>query len=645
MKNAAIAFALGMLLLNFDPRTGITSYQDVPTDDAQPAPSTATSFAPAPVAPSPTSPAQGYSQSDFYGLTSNLGWDAAGGSKGFDMPLYAINPRTGQPEMVQVVTVPGENGFFDAQQTYYFPSDGTLPGDASQGFAGGHSYGNDRNTILEPGIIAGLSAISGGMFGPALAGATGMGTAASTGAVAGATGGGIASSGDPQAIAQGAVVGGLGGGVASGVSNFAGGGMLGATLGGLAGGGLGSLANGGDVGQGALLGGLTSGAARGAGELYADFTAPPAPPTDTAFTDASTVFDPLKRGMFSMPPAVFDDPAILASADNGIATDVAPGLLADATVPPSMPPAILDTGGAGMMPAAVPPADPTFGGALTQTAPGVYSVPPTDAQLREQKVAKAAATAEKLGKLGAALAQMHEGRGQPADAPQRQDGQSDDAYAQTLVQYANLDPQTLADAGLTPGTPEYYQFVMDQMDSIINQTTGGVDVDSADLAAQLRGKTREELDALDRALYVRGQMGQLLGAGKYTDPFTGVSEQVIAPNGQRVQPSVAAYQRGLARSANELAGLQPEDARRFVGGMLDRNPDLFGMQASHDARMLDEILSQQDYDDPMKRRQRGMFGDSAYLQSQLGGLSDNDLAALLGNTRDPRAALEALLGR
>ena len=283
-------------------------------------------------------------------------------------------------------------------------------------------------------------------------------------------------------------------------------------------------------------------------------------------------------------------------------------------------------------------------GDLNGPGPSEQPKPPTEAEQRAQQAAK---YAERIAKFGRALAQLHDGQGQPEDAPQRQDDQSNADYSQTLVQYANLDPQALADQGLTPGTPEYYQYVMDQMDAIINQVTNGVDENGKDLAQQLRGKTREELDALERALFVRGQMNQLMGSGHYTDPVSGTGQDVVAPKGKQVNPALAAYTTGLARSADELARMTPGEASRFIGGMLDRNPDLYGMQARADARGIEEALAQQDIFDPMKRRSgAGMSPD--YWRALLDEMSPQQLWALLQSFEsDPdrgRAALAQLVG-
>lgn len=192
----------------------------------------------------------------------------------------------------------------------------------------------------------------------------------------------------------------------------------------------------------------------------------------------------------------------------------------------------------------------------------------------------------------------------PADAPQRGEDTTDEQYAEQLAQYANLDPATMAEQGFVPGTPEYYEHIMGQMDSIINQVIDSAD-DPEALAAQLRAKTGEELLALERALFVRGQIGQLMGSGTYVDPLTGLDEEVIAPDGEMVNPGRAAYQRGLARSADKLGRLRGGSARDFIGGMLDRDVDFYGMQERADERS--ELEEQYMLEDERKRR-RGMFG-------------------------------------
>lgn len=192
--------------------------------------------------------------------------------------------------------------------------------------------------------------------------------------------------------------------------------------------------------------------------------------------------------------------------------------------------------------------------------------------------------------------------GSPQDAPQRAGGQSDQQYADQLANYMGLDAETMAGYGLMPGSPQYYEYIMAQADTIIDQVLAGVDVDSADLAAQLRGKTAQEMQALQRALYVRGQMQTLVGSGSYADPVSGREEEVISPDGM-FNPGMAGYQRGLARNVDTLAGLRGVEAADYLDTLLGRSPDMYGMQAAADAQYQQALLEQQE--DP--RRRRGMF--------------------------------------
>lgn len=229
----------------------------------------------------------------------------------------------------------------------------------------------------------------------------------------------------------------------------------------------------------------------------------------------------------------------------------------------------------------------------------------------------------------------------PAGAPTRQEGQSDEQYAQSVVDYVNsvltglvggggnngfdsnegqgrdynagvklppglvdLSAQHLADLGLKPGTPEYYEYIMSQFDDVIGRLLNGTDPNDAKFSSQLRAKTRGEQEALYRVLYARGVLDQLMGSGRYADPFTGREEDVIAQDGQTFNPSTGAYQRGLARSVDEMRGMSPQELRRYIGGMLSRNPDLFHMQAAQNARRAMEAYAADSGDefDPLKRR-------------------------------------------
>ena len=277
----------------------------------------------------------------------------------------------------------------------------------------------------------------------------------------------------------------------------------------------------------------------------------------------------------------------------------------------------------------------------------------------------------------------------PQGAPAREKGQSDAEYSQALVNYLNtalagsvalgrgdpegeakgegegegkgrvevapgisidLSSQHLADLGLTPGSAEYYDYIMSELDAVLSRLLNGLDPDDASFGSRVRAKTRGEMDALLRVLYVRGVIGQLMGSGRYADPFTGIEEDVIAPEGKQFNPAMGAYHRGLARSVEDLRAMGPQEARRYLGGMLDRKPDLYNVQAKADARRIRQILASLGYGDaaagnPMKKRQRGMLGESNFLQSELGQLSERELQAVLGDAEDPQAALQALLNQ
>jgi hypothetical protein len=250
-------------------------------------------------------------------------------------------------------------------------------------------------------------------------------------------------------------------------------------------------------------------------------------------------------------------------------------------------------------------------------------------------------TAGKALKIGNMLAQMNEGA--PADAPQRAEGQSDADYAQALATYIQVDAQALADLGLAPGTPEYYEYLMSQLDATVTAMTQEIDVNAADLQQQLRGKTDAELTALRRALFVRGQLEQLMGSGTYTDPFTGRAEEVIT-NGRQVQPGVAAYHRGLGRTIGDFADLAPRDRQQAFGDFLGRDTDIYGMQARADARA-EKVAQAQALFEDMKRR-RGMFNQSqAFPEFSLGTTGDPELDAIFGLGYGEDPALRMMFGQ
>jgi hypothetical protein len=219
-----------------------------------------------------------------------------------------------------------------------------------------------------------------------------------------------------------------------------------------------------------------------------------------------------------------------------------------------------------------------------------------------QEAPEPTVTGEQLRGYAKAAQKIYDMLGEPEGAPARREGQSDDEYAQGLGDYLGLDAQAMADAGLQPGTPEYMEFILAQADYVIQSVIGDVDVDSADLAAQFRGKTEAEMQQLRRALYVRGQMEQMRGAGRYEDPFTGVEQEVVGEG--MFDPNVAAYQRGRAQDVESLAGMGGGEAVSFLDEILGRRGDPFGMQASADERYEQDRLRLPEED---LRRRRGMF--------------------------------------
>lgn len=259
-----------------------------------------------------------------------------------------------------------------------------------------------------------------------------------------------------------------------------------------------------------------------------------------------------------------------------------------------------------LMPPAIPEEDPTFEGELTETEPGTFEpTPPSPAPEPTitgkdlQRYARAAKTLYDMlgGREGGA-----EGSYAPEDAPTYDEAESEEQYSEELAQYLALDPASMAEAGLEPGSPEYLEYILAQADSVIDQVLEGVDVDAEDLAAQLRGKTQKELQQLQRALYVRGQLELLMGSGTYSDPVTGTQEEVLGDG--MFNPGVAAYQRGRARNVEELAGLRGRDASDYLSALLGRSPDLFGMESARQERL--ELARRNEQEDDLRRR-RGMF--------------------------------------
>jgi hypothetical protein len=325
---------------------------------------------------------------------------------------------------------------------------------------------------------------------------------------------------------------------------------------------------------------------------------------------------------------MFSQPVQVAQADPSAVTDIAPGMLTPqsnfGTMNASVDaPAWMKTGPTLAGPASVvgPEGTSTYvGDPTTAAAAGASWSPPSleqalnpsltmpDAAPLQQQPAKKDITAQdvqRYAKIAKSVADVV-GASKPQGAPERADGQSNEEYASSLAQYLNLDAQAMADQGLTPGSPEYMDYILQQADSVIAQVLGDANPDSADFAAQLRTKTAQEMQQLTRALYVRGQLDQMMGAGHYTDPFSGATQDVIGSG--MFNPHVAAFQRGKAQDVTNLAGLRGNDALSKIQGMLGRNSDLWGMQGAADARFDQAKLAEEQQQQDELRRRRGMFG-------------------------------------
>jgi hypothetical protein len=272
-------------------------------------------------------------------------------------------------------------------------------------------------------------------------------------------------------------------------------------------------------------------------------------------------------------------------------TGLASTVLEDGTIVPYVDPAattttlneVLGTGG-----------NATASGGSTAEEPAPSEAPVVEAPTTGDKIAKYVKLAEATKELL--------GGDNSSDAPERAEGESDGEYASKLVEYMGLSNEEMAEAGLEPGSPEYMEYILEQADAVIAQITEGLDVNSEELSQQLRAKTEEELQQLQRALYVRGQLDLIMGSGTYTDPFGGAEEEVT---GKGFNPHVAAYQRGIARSTGTLAGMGGDDGLNYLNELLGRDVDVFGMQGQQDAAF--EQAKRTD-EDERRRRRGGMIG-------------------------------------
>ena len=282
---------------------------------------------------------------------------------------------------------------------------------------------------------------------------------------------------------------------------------------------------------------------------------------------------------------------------------------------------------------------------------------PAGDQSKGMSATDALSAAQRVAGLAKQVAALIGDDGQKAAAqeqrPAREQGQTDREYAQEVadwaVKYLDIDSAAMAKAGLQPGSPEYLNFILEQANSVISQifSKGGLKEGETvqDLQTQLGDLTKSELRQLDRALFVRGELGKMMGAGDYFDPFSGRTERVEGAG--QFNAGRAAYQRGVARSVDELAGLRGSDARQYLGGMLGRKADLYGLQATADANMLRARLLADEGVSDEERRRRMAAADKGDWASAFGDAQNLNADALFYgvDTKGAQAALmQAIFG-
>lgn len=318
-------------------------------------------------------------------------------------------------------------------------------------------------------------------------------------------------------------------------------------------------------------------------------------------------------------------------------------------IDPAMLNAILSN--QGMLQPQAPVGGSSMAGVETQEPTAAVQEAPTDTVTRYARYAK------KVYDAYTALA----GASQDAPAfemPERDESQSEEEYLEEVgnyaVEYLSLDPDAMREAGLTPGTQEYLDYILEQADAIIAAVFGenpeavldGATVE--DLQAAVRDLAAEESQQLLRALNVRGALGQMTASDTVTDPFTGIGEETGALPGEEVSGAIAGQQRGYARSLKNLLGMPSGEAAEALRGMLGRDIDLFGLQGSADARALAAQLAETDESDEGKRRRGMIGGDAAFWDDLLSKMDPRQLQQLLaqfGDSKRQGAAVDTLMGR
>jgi hypothetical protein len=251
-----------------------------------------------------------------------------------------------------------------------------------------------------------------------------------------------------------------------------------------------------------------------------------------------------------------------------------------------------------VLPAAMPTADQwLFDPTLLQSAPPATMEQPEPESILDQAgryasyAAKAYDVYQKLNPKGAPIEEF---------APPERGDLSDEEYnsllSQSAIDYLGLDPQSMAAQGLTPGTQEYLDYILEQADALIAAAFGGdptalLEGESVEaLQAALRGKTDEEMQALIRALNVKGVLGASGYSASAIDPFTGLTQELGPLAGSVTDPSRSAAMRGYAGMFGDIARMTGPEARMAFRDFLRRDVDLFDLRKASEDRRLAGML-------------------------------------------------------
>jgi hypothetical protein len=183
---------------------------------------------------------------------------------------------------------------------------------------------------------------------------------------------------------------------------------------------------------------------------------------------------------------------------------------------------------------------------------------------------------------------------------------------QSAIEYLGLDPKSFEAQGLMPGTQEYLDYILAQADAIVAAAFGGdptalLEGETVEgLQAAMRGKTADEMQALIRALNVKGVLGATGFGGEAVDPFTGQVQGLGPIAGAVTDPSRSAAMRGYAGMFGEMAGMTGPEARMAFRDFLKRDVDLFDLRKAADERRLAGMLQAaqgQMSDEDVRRKQ------------------------------------------